>query len=129
MRWPLIRSGQRYWQCGPCASRSGRAKRSFWRGPGTPSSGAATAKAFCLAADATHAADPKALRVVNNCCLFGEYVADRRTYKGKQTRAMRTPLQYLRAVLKAGVNFDAIGLQVYYPEHDKSKAVGAGVAV
>jgi GH35 family endo-1,4-beta-xylanase len=71
-----------------------------------------------LAADATHAADPKAVRVVNNCCLFGEYVAEGRTYKGKQPRPLRTPLQYLRAVLKANVDFDAVGLQVYYPEHD-----------
>lgn len=71
-----------------------------------------------LAADATRAADPHALRVVNNCCLFGEYVAEGSTYRGKQPRPLRTPLQYLRAVLQAGVDFDAVGLQVYYPEHD-----------
>ncbi|MCY2951185.1 MAG: endo-1,4-beta-xylanase [Planctomycetota bacterium] len=71
-----------------------------------------------IAADATHAADPKAVRVVNNCCLFGEYVASQTTYKGKQPRPLRSPLQYLRSVLQAGVQFDAIGLQVYYPEHD-----------
>jgi endo-1,4-beta-xylanase len=71
-----------------------------------------------LAADATHAADPKAVRVVNNCCLFGEYAAEGRTYKGNQPRPLRTPLQYLRAALKTGVDFDAVGLQVYYPEHD-----------
>jgi GH35 family endo-1,4-beta-xylanase len=70
------------------------------------------------AADAARAADPKAVRVVNNCCPFGEYVAEGRTYKGKQPRPLRTPLQYLRAVLKAGVDFHAVGLQVYYPEHD-----------
>ena len=71
-----------------------------------------------LAADATRAADPKAVRVVNNCCLFAEYVAEGGTYRGKQPRPLRTPLQDLRAVLKAGVDLDAIGLQVYYPEHD-----------
>ncbi len=71
-----------------------------------------------LAADATRAADPKAVRVVNNCCLFGEYVAEGGTYKGKQPRPLRTPVQYLRAVLKADVDFNAVGLQVYYPEHD-----------
>ena len=71
-----------------------------------------------LASDATHAADPKAVRVVNNCCLFGEYVAEGSTYKGKQPRPLRTPLQYLRAVLKAGVGFEAVGVQLYYPEHD-----------
>jgi GH35 family endo-1,4-beta-xylanase len=77
-----------------------------------------------LAADATHAADAKAVRVVNNCCLFGEYVAEGRTYKGKQPRPLRTPLQYLRAALKASVDFDAVGLQVYYPEHDLFEIAG-----
>ena len=42
-----------------------------------------------LAADATHAADPKAVRVINNCSLFGEYVAEGRTYKGQQPRPLR----------------------------------------
>ena len=71
-----------------------------------------------LAAEATRAADPQALRVVNNCCPFGEYAATGRTYKGLQPRSLRTPLQYLRAVLQAKVDFEAIGVQVYYPEHD-----------
>jgi endo-1,4-beta-xylanase len=71
-----------------------------------------------VAADATRAADPKALRVVNNCCLFAEYVAGGATYRGKQPRPLHSPLQYLRAAAKAGVKYDAIGLQVYYPEHD-----------
>lgn len=71
-----------------------------------------------MSADATREADPDAIRVVNNCCIFGEYVADQTTYKGKQPRALRTPLQYLHAVLNADVDFNAIGLQVYYPGHD-----------
>lgn len=71
-----------------------------------------------IAADATRAADPKALRVINNCCLFAEYVATNATYRGPQPRPLRSPLQYLRAVAKAGIQYDAIGLQVYYPEHD-----------
>lgn len=71
-----------------------------------------------VVADATRAADPQAVRVVNNCSLFGEYVADGRTYLGAQNRRLRTPLQYLRAVIGAGIDFDAIGLQVYYPGHD-----------
>jgi endo-1,4-beta-xylanase len=71
-----------------------------------------------LAADATHAADPAATRVINNCCLLGEYAASGETYRGKQPHALRTPLQYLRAVKGAGIAYDAIGLQVYYPEHD-----------
>ena len=71
-----------------------------------------------LAAEATGAADPQAVRVINNCCLFAEYTATSTTYRGKQPRPLRSPLQYLRAVIKAGVPFEAIGLQVYYPEHD-----------
>lgn len=67
---------------------------------------------------ATRAADPNAIRVINNCSLFGEYVADGATYLGPQNRRLRTPIQYLRAVISAGIDFEAVGLQVYYPGHD-----------
>ncbi|MCX8109080.1 MAG: endo-1,4-beta-xylanase, partial [Verrucomicrobiae bacterium] len=71
-----------------------------------------------VVSETTHAADPQAVRVVNNCSLFGEYVAEGRTYLGPQKRRLHTPLQYLRAVIGAGIDFDAVGLQVYYPGHD-----------
>jgi GH35 family endo-1,4-beta-xylanase len=71
-----------------------------------------------LAADATREADPKALRIVNSCCTWSEYVADGRNYSLPLGRPGRSVLSYVRDVLKAGVDFEVIGLQMYYPARD-----------
>lgn len=59
-----------------------------------------------LAARETRAAAPQAKLVVNVCLPFGEYAA------GAPGRA--TTLEYLRACIDAGVDFDVIGIQFYY---------------
>jgi hypothetical protein len=55
---------------------------------------------------------------VNNCRVFGEYAATSKTYFRQEQRPLRTPHQYLRACLSAGLDFDVIGLQLYYPDYD-----------
>jgi endo-1,4-beta-xylanase len=62
--------------------------------------------------------DPKAILVVNNCCPFGEYAADGSVYKGPRHRPTFTPLSYMQAVMEAGVDFDAVGVQIYFPWRD-----------
>ena len=59
-----------------------------------------------LAARTTREVAPNSKLVVNICLPFGEYVA------GAPGRA--TPLEYLRACIDAGVDFDIIGIQFYY---------------
>jgi endo-1,4-beta-xylanase len=71
-----------------------------------------------LATDTTRLADPTAFRVVNNCCVWGEYVASRKTYSGDLGRPSRTPLEYLRALRTARVDYDGLGLQLYCPGRD-----------
>ena len=71
-----------------------------------------------LGATTVREADPTAFRLVNNCCTWGEYAARRRTYSGPLGRRSRTPLEYLKAVNDAKVPYEAIGLQVYYPQRD-----------
>ncbi len=71
-----------------------------------------------LAAEATREADPIAFRVVNSCCTWAEYVATRRTYSGPLGRKSNTPLEYVQACENANVQYEAIGLQVYYPRRD-----------
>ena len=71
-----------------------------------------------LASRTTRVADPTAFRVVNNCCLWAEYVARRMSGAGPLSRPCRTPLEYLRAVADARIDYDAIGLQVYCPGRD-----------
>jgi len=58
------------------------------------------------ASQTAKAADADACRIVNVSSPFGEYAAAK---LGKWT-----PLEYLAGCLKAGVDFDAIGLQFYY---------------
>jgi GH35 family endo-1,4-beta-xylanase len=71
-----------------------------------------------LAAQATREADPTAFRVVNSCCTWSEYVATRRTYSGPLGRRANTVLDYVQACENANVQYEAIGLQVYYPRRD-----------
>ena len=71
-----------------------------------------------MGSEATRLADPTAFRIVNNCCVWGEYVATRKTYSGSLDRPSRTPLEYLRALRDARVEYDGIGLQLYCPGRD-----------
>jgi GH35 family endo-1,4-beta-xylanase len=71
-----------------------------------------------LAADATREADAGAVRIVNSCCTWSEYVARGRSYSGPIGRPARNVLAYVRDLIDAGVEFEVIGLQMYYPARD-----------
>jgi endo-1,4-beta-xylanase len=71
-----------------------------------------------LAADAAREASPEAVRIVNSCCTWSEYVARGRTYYGPIGRSGRNVLQYLRDVIDTGVDFEVVGVQMYYPAQD-----------
>jgi len=62
--------------------------------------------------------DPNAVRIINNCCIWGEYVAYGKDYRRKVKRTLWTPLEYVKACIERGIDFDYIGLQLYYPERD-----------
>ncbi|MGK7945511.1 MAG: endo-1,4-beta-xylanase [Microcystaceae cyanobacterium] len=64
-----------------------------------------------VASTATHQGNKNAYRVINNCCLWAKY----RTLEETNPD---TPYQYVKACLAANVPFEAIGLQLYYPNHD-----------
>jgi GH35 family endo-1,4-beta-xylanase len=49
-------------------------------------------------------------RVINHCCIWGDYAQNR--------PATWTPLAYLDAVVAAGIPFEGIGLQYYNPGRD-----------
>lgn len=53
-------------------------------------------------------------RMINNCCHWGEY-AKKRNPDGS---IKWTPWRYLSDCVKANVEFDCIGLQMYYPAYD-----------
>ena len=58
--------------------------------------------------------DPKVMRIINSCHLWGEY-AGTPTKDGKYRRS---PYAYLRDCIRADVEFEIVGLQMYYPEYD-----------
>lgn len=57
---------------------------------------------------------PTVRRQINHCCLWAEY-AVRRNEDG--TRRW-SPYRYLQDCLAAGVEFETVGLQLYYPQQD-----------
>lgn len=71
-----------------------------------------------LAADGVGEANPGAVRIVNSCCTWSEYVARGRDYSREIGRPARNVLRYVRDVIDAGVDFEVVGLQMYYPARD-----------
>jgi len=63
-------------------------------------------------------ANPSATSIVNICLPFAEYVAGRYNCYGALPEHLRSPLSYLRAVLDAGIDFDVVGIQLYFPARD-----------
>jgi len=58
--------------------------------------------------------DPQVQRIINCTHLWGDY-ASRLDKKG---RVRRSPYRYLKDCIEAGVEFEIVGLQMYYPEYD-----------
>jgi GH35 family endo-1,4-beta-xylanase len=68
-------------------------------------------KAVCRAA---REGSPTVKRMINNCCQWGEYA---RKSRDDGSRAW-TPYLYITDCVAAGVDFDVLGLQLYYPQID-----------
>ena len=62
----------------------------------------------------TREANPEATRIVNSCCLWAEYM------KGQFGPDVRicSPLEFLERMRAAKVDYDVLGLQLYYPSRD-----------
>lgn len=53
-------------------------------------------------------------RMINNCCLWAEY-AKRANPDGSRRWS---PYRYLSECMKAGAEFEVVGVQLYYPQYD-----------
>ena len=68
--------------------------------------------------DSLKEANPGAESIVNICLPFAEYVAGRYVCYGSLPERVRSPLAYFKALLEAGVEFDTVGIQLYFPARD-----------
>ncbi len=68
--------------------------------------------------DALREANDKATSIVNVCLPFAEYVAGRYNCYGALPEHLRSPLRYFRDILEAGIDFDVVGIQLYFPSRD-----------
>lgn len=75
-----------------------------------------------VACQAVRDQDPDATIVVNHCQVDGAYAADEEPREGSMQRGpvgdhVLTPLGYLERLAEAEVDFDVIGLQMYFPSN------------
>ncbi len=72
-----------------------------------------------LACNVARDTNPNVKLTINNCCPFAEYVALGQYSDGCITEyPQRTPWQFMRDCIDAGVDFDIIGQQLYFPYRD-----------
>jgi endo-1,4-beta-xylanase len=70
-------------------------------------------------ADVSKSVAPKVKTTINSCCLFAEYVQLDQYSSGKKAKyKQRTPWQWTKDMIDAGVDIDIIELQMYYPYRD-----------
>lgn len=70
-----------------------------------------------IACDSIREKDSDATVVVNHCQVDGAYAASGTVIAGPVYDRVLTPLSYLDRLTEAGVGFDAVGLQMYFPSN------------
>ena len=68
--------------------------------------------------DALREGNDKAVSIVNVCLPFAEYVAGRYNCYGALPEHLRSPLSYFKTIIEAGIDFDVVGIQLYFPGRD-----------
>lgn len=76
-----------------------------------------------LAFDKTKEMNPNVVRISNNCCPWAEYAAMGRMARMDATRPLRSPRKYIEDMINGGVDFDVLGIQIYFPSRDLSDIV------
>lgn len=69
--------------------------------------------------------NPKVQLLVNNCCPFADYVQLGKWGDRPALYPQRTPHQFTQQLVDAGVNFDIIGMQVYFVHRTLTEALQA----
>jgi endo-1,4-beta-xylanase len=77
-----------------------------------------------LIADVSKSVAPNVKTTINSCCLFGEYVQMHQYSSGDPAvYPQRTPWQWTKDLIDAGVDIDIVELQMYYPYRDLQDSI------
>jgi endo-1,4-beta-xylanase len=76
-----------------------------------------------LVNDVTHEVNPKVTRIINNCCTWSNYAASGYNSSGQAPRPLRSVHRFTKDLVEAGVDFEVLGLQIYFPQRDLSDIV------
>jgi len=76
-----------------------------------------------LACEVAKATAPNLKRTINSCCPRAEYVQMRQYSDGPAKCCQRTPYQFIRDCISAGVEFDVIAQQMYFPYCDLQDSI------
>ena len=71
-----------------------------------------------FACDVARDTNPNVRRLINNCCPFAEYVQLGESSGGKSKYRQRTPWEFTGDLVSAGVDFDILAQQMYFPYRD-----------
>jgi len=76
-----------------------------------------------LACEVAKSVAPDVHRLINNCCPFAEYVQLKKWGELDAKYPQRTPHQFLKDLVDAGVDFTITGQQMYFPYRDLSDTI------
>lgn len=76
-----------------------------------------------LVCDKTRETNPRVARLINNCCPWAEYAATGRMARMDASRPLRSPRKFMQDINEAGVEYEYLGIQVYFPQRDLSDIV------
>lgn len=68
--------------------------------------------------DVAKSVAPNVKRTVNNCCPFAEYVQLNSYSKRKAIHPQRSPYKFSKDLIDAGIDFDILEQQMYFPYRD-----------
>jgi len=117
--WPDIQNACRQLVAECCRRYAGRASFCEITNEATMSNGLGLStqqiiELTRIASEAAREGDPKVKRIINSAHLWGDFAAR----PDKQGRPRLSPYAYLRECISAGIEFEIVGLQLYYPEYD-----------
>jgi GH35 family endo-1,4-beta-xylanase len=76
-----------------------------------------------LACEVARSVNPKIKLLINNCCPFGEYVHMKKMGNKDASYPQRTPHQFIQDLIDNDVDFDIIGVQLYFVFRSAADAI------